>query len=185
MTNKQTLKLNDIELFRQSMGEVVPIIQNTVELEKHSVKKFSTPVFIHSDYNDTAIYNEEFIPESLRVSAVDQIQFKRTGLQDKVYRKLRRGQIPIVACLDLHGMTAYKARIALQNFLTRMHLVKGQSCVRIIHGKGYGSQHEQPVIKQNVQIWLQESRNVLAYCSCRPSDGGTGAIYLLLKGGHK
>ena len=167
------------------MGEVVPIIQNTVDLDKQTFKKFTSPVFNHSDYNDTAIHNDEFIPESFRVSAVDQIQFKRTGLQDKIYRKLTRGQIPIVACLDLHGMTAYKAKIALQKFLTRMHLVIGQSCVRIIHGKGYGSKHGQPVIKQNVQIWLQENRYVLAYCSCRPSDGGTGAIYLLLKGGHK
>jgi DNA-nicking Smr family endonuclease len=52
--------------------------------------------------------------------------------------------------------------------------------VRIIHGKGLRSGPSGPVIKRRIGRWLRRRNEVLAYCSARPVDGGTGAIYLLL-----
>jgi DNA-nicking Smr family endonuclease len=52
--------------------------------------------------------------------------------------------------------------------------------VRIIHGKGLGSGPKGPVIKQKLGGWLRQRKNVLAFCSARPVDGGTGALYVLL-----
>ena len=54
-------------------------------------------------------------------------------------------------------------------------------CVRIIHGKGYGSNNKGPIIKPLVNKWLQQRNEILAFCSARPIDGGTGAVYVLLK----
>jgi DNA-nicking Smr family endonuclease len=53
--------------------------------------------------------------------------------------------------------------------------------VRIIHGKGYGSNNQGPIIKPLVNKWLQQRNEILAFCSARPNDGGTGAVYVLLK----
>jgi DNA-nicking Smr family endonuclease len=53
--------------------------------------------------------------------------------------------------------------------------------VRIIHGKGNGSVQRRPVLKGKVNHWLQQRDEVLAFCSARPVDGGTGAVYVLLK----
>jgi DNA-nicking Smr family endonuclease len=53
--------------------------------------------------------------------------------------------------------------------------------VRIIHGKGNGSRHRGPVLKQKINHWLRQRDEVLAFCSARPMDGGTGAIYVLLR----
>jgi DNA-nicking Smr family endonuclease len=38
-----------------------------------------------------------------------------------------------------------------------------------------------PVLKGKVNHWLQQRDEVLAFCSARPVDGGTGAVYVLLK----
>ncbi|NIW87182.1 MAG: DNA mismatch repair protein MutS, partial [Gammaproteobacteria bacterium] len=54
-------------------------------------------------------------------------------------------------------------------------------CVRVVHGKGHGSLHKLPVLKTKVQGWLRQRDEVLAFCSARPVDGGTGAVYVLLK----
>ncbi|MDH5572217.1 MAG: Smr/MutS family endonuclease, partial [Gammaproteobacteria bacterium] len=54
-------------------------------------------------------------------------------------------------------------------------------CVRIIHGKGYGSVSQQPVLKQFVNYWLRQREDIMAFCSARQADGGTGAVYVLLK----
>jgi DNA-nicking Smr family endonuclease len=54
-------------------------------------------------------------------------------------------------------------------------------CVRIVHGKGNGSPNSGPVLKGLLDGWLRRRRDVLAYVSARPVDGGTGAVYVLLR----
>ncbi|MGH9439672.1 MAG: Smr/MutS family protein, partial [Terriglobia bacterium] len=54
-------------------------------------------------------------------------------------------------------------------------------CVRIVHGKGYRSGPRGPVLKRAVARWLSRREEILAYTSARPVDGGTGAVYVLLR----
>ena len=176
---KHTIKPEDIELFRQSVKGVKPLVQNTIDPVHPKRRKRRV---IHDDLPVRAddFGASAFLPE---VSESDDnfIQFRRPGLQDRLYQKLQRGQIPISAELDLHGMTADKARLAFDRFMEQLKKRGRQQCVRIIHGKGYGSKDRIPVIKRHTQSWLQCNMAVLAYCSCRPEDGGTGAVYVLVK----
>jgi DNA-nicking Smr family endonuclease len=110
----------------------------------------------------------------------EELLFSRKGLQHGLIRKLRRGQFTVQAELDLHGLTVAEARQALAEFLADVRAA-GARCVRIIHGKGYGSRHKQPVLKNKLNGWLQQRDEVLAFCSARQVDGGTGAVYVLLK----
>ena len=57
--------------------------------------------------------------------------------------------------------------------------------VRIIHGKGNGSPNSGPVIKRYLDSWLRKRQDVVAFCSARPVDGGTGAVYVLLRAMNK
>jgi DNA-nicking Smr family endonuclease len=57
----------------------------------------------------------------------------------------------------------------------------GYTCVRIVHGKGLRSGPNGPVLKQRVDQWLRRFEAVLAFVSARQADGGTGAVYVLLK----
>jgi DNA-nicking Smr family endonuclease len=117
-------------------------------------------------------------PELLETG--EELFFARSGLQHGVLRKLRRGQYAIAAELDLHGLTAAAAREQLTAFLIACRQ-RDLRCVRIIHGKGNGSVQRRPVLKGKVNHWLQQRDEVLAFCSARPVDGGTGAVYVLLK----
>jgi DNA-nicking Smr family endonuclease len=54
-------------------------------------------------------------------------------------------------------------------------------CARIVHGKGHGSWQKQPILKVKLSRWLRQHDAVLAFCSARPTDGGTGAVYVLIK----
>jgi DNA-nicking Smr family endonuclease len=50
-----------------------------------------------------------------------------------------------------------------------------------VHGKGYRSLDNQPVLKNNLNLWLRQHRDVQAFCSASPKDGGAGAVLVLLR----
>ena len=107
--------------------------------------------------------------------------FIKGGIQKAELRKLRTGQIPIEAELDLHGRTAAEAEQELRTFLRRMQAQGRQRAVRVIHGKGRGSPNQKSILKDKVTDWLRESDAVLAFCQAGPTDGGTGAVRILLR----
>jgi len=117
--------------------------------------------------------------EELEVEMGDELTFRRPGVQDGVLRKLRRGQYRVEAELDLHGLILEQARGELRAFLARS-IASHKRCVRIIHGKGLRSGQRGPVLKKAVNLILRKTSAVVAFCSARPVDGGTGAIYVLL-----
>jgi len=80
----------------------------------------------------------------------------------------------------LHGLNIRQARAYLAEFLVTVYPLQGE-CVRIIHGKGNRSNHRGPVLKTKVNHWLRQHDRVQAFHSARPVDGGTGAVYVLLK----
>jgi DNA-nicking Smr family endonuclease len=114
------------------------------------------------------------------ISGGDALTFQRAGVQTQVVRRLRRGLFPIEAELDLHGLTQTAARDQLARFLTRSRDA-GRRCVRIIHGKGYRSGARGPILKIAVDLWLKRHLDVMAFTSARAIDGGTGALYVLLR----
>jgi len=110
----------------------------------------------------------------------DSLSYVRPGIQKQVFKKLKRGQYSIEAELDLHGLTREEAHQQLNELILDIR-ENGLRCVRIIHGKGYGSSNRGPVIKPLVNQWLRKRDEILAFCSARPVDGGTGAVYVLVK----
>jgi DNA-nicking Smr family endonuclease len=110
----------------------------------------------------------------------DALSFQRAGVRTQVVRRLRRGLIPIEGELDLHGLSQTAARYQLAEFLTYSRNA-GRRCVRIVHGKGYRSGARGPVLKAAVDLWLRRHLDVMAFTSARAIDGGTGAVYVLLR----
>ena len=109
----------------------------------------------------------------------DELQFRRTGVQEQVYRKLRRGQYRVDAELDLHGLTAAQAESQLAAFLAEA-LLREWRVLRIVHGKGLRSGNRGPVLKLLVNSHLQRVAAVMAFASAREVDGGSGACLVLL-----
>lgn len=171
---------DEIRLFRDSVGKVRPVRHDRIQAPRRAVS--TRPQFRERDEEKVLqdMMSEHFEPADTETG--EELLFMRTGLQQRVLRKLRRGLFVIGAELDLHGMTVPVARQAVVAFLLESKRQRIQ-CVRIIHGKGRGSRHRAPVLKQKVGRWLPQRDEVLAYCSARDYDGGTGAVYVLLKRG--
>ena len=98
------------------------------------------------------------------------------GLDRRSAERLKRGQLPLEARLDLHGMTQEKAHGALAAFIERS-AARGLRAVLVITGKS-------GVLKGTVPRWLNEPAirpRLLAFTPAQPKDGGGGALYLLLR----
>ncbi|MDR2353323.1 MAG: Smr/MutS family protein [Deltaproteobacteria bacterium] len=105
------------------------------------------------------------------------------GLPEKLTRALKEGTLPIEDRLDLHGHTLEAARVALSKFISVSSFF-GKKTVLIIHGRGLRSPDKNPVLKSNLEGLLLKThikKYILAFCSARPCDGGTGASYVLLR----
>jgi len=123
---------------------------------------------------------EDGSPASSPVAGDAVLSFQRAGVRIQEMRKLRRGLFPAEAELDLHGLTQAAARDSLSSFLVASRDL-GFRCVRIIHGKGSRSAGRGAVLKTAVDAWLRRHSDVLAFVSAKAIDGGTGALYVLLR----
>jgi DNA-nicking Smr family endonuclease len=96
---------------------------------------------------------------------------------------LRNGNYSIQGQVDLHGLSQEEARMAVEEFVNRMSRFQS-CCVKIIHGRGINSPSDRAVLKESLQRWLctrRMARHVVAYASAPYSDGGVGALYVLLR----
>jgi DNA-nicking Smr family endonuclease len=104
-------------------------------------------------------------------------------LDRRTRQKLRRGDLAIQGHIDLHGMTREEAKAALEAFVIGQH-DSGHRVLLVVHGRGRNSKDGIPVLKERMSPWLSRGplgRRVLAFCSARPCDGGTCALYVLLR----
>ena len=110
------------------------------------------------------------------------LEFKRPGVQNGVFRKLKQGKYESEARLDLHRMTAAIARRELFDFIAEAHNL-GLRTVLIIHGKGQtrAEQERCSILKGCTDHWLRQLDIVQAFHSAQPRHGGTGAVYVLLR----
>lgn len=114
------------------------------------------------------------------LTAHDILSWQRPGVQHGVFRKLRLGQYPIEARLDLHRMTVEEARREVFGFI-RDCVRYGIRSVIILHGKGERNPDGVAQLKSYLAKWLPELDDVLAYHSARKHHGGTGAVYVMVR----
>jgi DNA-nicking Smr family endonuclease len=103
------------------------------------------------------------------------------GLDRRQALRLKRGQLEIEARLDLHGMTQAEAHRALSGFVARSHAA-GKRTLLVVTGKG--TREGTGVLRAAVPRWLAEPAlrdRVLATAPAQPRDGGSGALYILLR----
>ena len=107
-------------------------------------------------------------------------EFAAHGVDRREIRKLKRGEYPVAGRHDLHGLTADAARASVQQFL-ETSARKHHRCVCIVHGRGLRSPGGVAVLKTRVREYLRTDRRVLAFSDAPRSDGGSGAVYVLLR----
>lgn len=166
-------------LFTRAVGKVAPIANQE---RVWSPPQRLTPRPLQQDLDDEAMMHESMSDEfdiSTLLDADDQLSFRRPGIGTDVTRKLRKGEWSIQGQIDLHGLRSDEARNAMGQFIRDAKRM-GWRCVRVVHGKGLGSPGKEPVLKSKVQRWLVQKKEVLAFVQAKPSDGGGGALVVLL-----
>ena len=166
-------------LFTRAVGKVAPIA-NQERVWSPPQRPTHRP--LQQDLDDEAVMHESMSDEfdiSTLLDADDQLSFRRPGIGTDVTRKLRKGEWSIQGQIDLHGLRSDEARNAMGQFIRDAKRM-GWRCVRVVHGKGLGSPGKEPVLKSKVQRWLVQKKEVLAFVQAKPSDGGGGALVVLL-----
>ncbi len=166
-------------LFRLSVGDITPLQDAGKVLLQAPPPE---PVPRQRELDEQAALKEALSDEmdvETLLETDEGLSFRRRHIGQDVVRRLRRGQWAIQAQVDLHGLRRDEAREALQAFL-RLSRRLGHRCVRVVHGKGLGSPGKSPVLKSRVRAWLIQSRTVLAFVQARASQGGHGAVIVLL-----
>lgn len=169
----------DQDLFARAIGATKPLRQKAaVPLAPEP----PAPIPVQQQLDEQRVLRESLSDEfdvSTLLDADDAMSFRRPGINTDVTRKLRAGEWSIQRQIDLHGMRSDEARDALGAFIREAHR-QGVRCVRVVHGKGLGSPGRQPVLKAKVQRWLIQKNETLAFVQAKPSEGGAGALVVLL-----
>lgn len=108
------------------------------------------------------------------------------GIDKRTAQKFKKGKMAIQGRLDLHGHTQREAHVALKRFVADAYADE-KRCVLVVTGKGRrGYERGGPVgvLRDAVPRWLNDPAlraKVLSFSYAAPSDGGEGALYVLLK----
>jgi len=170
---------DDDDLFRRAMSDAKPLRS---EERVHPPKKKPSPKarFARADKEKVLRESLQADIDTMESGNADSMRYHRQSVGRRTMRKLARGKFSIQAEIDLHGMTIAEAKPRLADFID-YSARQGLLCVRVVHGKGLGSGHRGPVLKNSVNRWLRKWDTVLAFVSARQVDGGTGALYVLLQ----
>jgi len=166
-------------LFMRAVGKVAPIA-NQERVWSPPQRPSTRP--LQQDLDNEAVMHESMSDDfdiSTLLDADDQLSFRRPGIGTDITRKLRKGEWSLQGQIDLHGLRSDEARNAMGQFIRDAKRM-GWRCVRVVHGKGLGSPGKEPVLKSKVQRWLVQKNEVLAFVQAKPSDGGGGALLVLM-----
>ena len=175
--------MSDEDLFAEEMAGVTPLGRDArVRLVKERLSQDQREGRQRAAEGEEAVVNPLADEGIAPLDAWYMLEFKRPGIQNGVYRKLRLGHYQIDARLDLHRCAVKQAREEGFSFVREAsHL--GLRTLLIVHGKGHSKANgdKTAVLKGYVNQWLRELEAVQAFHSAQPQHGGTGAVYVLLR----
>lgn len=172
--------MGDDDLFRQEMAGIKPLEQDKVRHGREQIDEDNAAIRRYAAENTAQDSNKLASYTLKKIGPHDLVEFKRPGVQEGVYKKLRLGKYSIEARLDLHGMTVERARCAIRDFISEC-LQYDLRTVIILTGKGGRDGSKKAILKSHAVHWLEEMDEVMAFHSAQKHHGGAGALYVLLK----
>lgn len=177
---------DESNLLMQALGDVKPLqVDKRVAIKRDSAselakqaRRLAAAQDISKDSNHLASDHVELL------DAHYVLEFKRAGVQNGVFKKLKQGRYNSEARLDLHRLVVEKARVEVYDFIKECAAYDLRSLI-IIHGKGQHSNSNAALLKSYVNKWLPDMQEVQAFCSAQPQHGGMGAVYVLLAKSEK
>jgi len=179
-------KPEEKNFFLEAMSDVKPLSKGKDTFTRHPNPDIKPAHPVRDDELEVLTHLSDLISGTAEMDITfsdEYIEGSVTGFSKKLMRKLKKGQFPIQDYVDLHGLKKREAEIKLKDFLLKSHRI-GLRCVLVVHGRGLNSENNIPVLKERLPVWLKRGpikKIVLAFSTARTYDGGTGAIYILLR----
>jgi DNA-nicking Smr family endonuclease len=176
----------DESIFSRAMSDVVPLEKKGIRKTPAHEKKIAPPYPAPDVEQEVMDHLRDLVDGTAEMDITfsdEYIEGSISGVDKNTMRRLKRGQIPVQDHIDLHGLTQKEAETRVREFLVRSQ-GRGLQCVLIVHGRGLNSPDSIPVLKERLPVWLNRGparKIVKAFSSARPYDGGTGAIYVLMR----
>ncbi len=191
MASKKKPALDDAALLEMAFQDVEPLDGKKIGKAQKTPPKPKTKAKIAKPVRKRPPPAHTKKPKPKSLPALD--HGTAPGVDKRTAQRLKRGRLDVEARLDLHGHTQAEAHPALDSFLAGAQS-SGKRCVLIVTGKGglnqiddeTGFEHPTGVLKDMVPRWLNRAPNrarILSFTHARQADGGTGALYVLLKRG--
>jgi DNA-nicking Smr family endonuclease len=177
---------DDENIFTQAMSGVVPLEKKGIRKTPAHEKKIAPPYPAPDVEQEVMDHLRDLVDGTVDMDITfsdEYIEGSISGVDRNTMRRLKRGQLPIQDHIDLHGLTQKEAETRVREFLVNSQ-ARGLQCVLIVHGRGLNSPDNIPILKERLPVWLNKGaarKIVKAFSSARPYDGGTGAIYVLMR----
>ena len=169
-------KKDDSDVFRQAMADVTPL-PSSGRIDPEPAN--TPPRAFQKERDDRAAFREMIDGDYMEGPEIgEELLWLKPGYRQRVLKRLRKGYFSIEDTIDLHHMDVDTAKQVLLDFIDNA-VSRNKGCVRVIHGKGLRSR-DLPRLKVMTNRVLFKHPRVIAYASCRPVDGGTGATDVLL-----
>ena len=185
-SNLPSEDLDDVDLFKKALQGVKKIDNgNIAKIESSSIRKKPDAKTLAKraaaegsfEVENTELSDTQAILNPVASQA--KLSYRIATLQHKVFEELKAGSLRWYEAVDLHGCTIEEARTAVLQII-QIAKDENQNVIKIVHGKG-----PEAILKTYVNSWLRQHRDVLAFVSAPESQGGTGAVLVLLKRAEK
>ena len=182
MNKKPGPDISDAILLAEAFQNVTPLPGRKIIRKKRGVAKRSvkaSSAVCSSTVNKKTPAASKKIYGTLIPGQID-------GIDSSLARKFKRGKVPIEKTLDMHGLKQKEAEKSLSDFVN-FSFNSNLRCVLVITGKGSGLEGG-GVLKKMTPLWLNSPLNrekILSFTEAKQSDGGGGALYVLLRKNKK
>lgn len=171
MKFKDALSKHEKKLFKDAIGKVKPLVQDTIHPAKRTIKPKLTIANEKNAKRDASFhFSDEFEP---LLPEHGPMKYVREGSDSYSAKHLRRGIYSPDLILDLHGLDQHNAKKEIAALLHACQKEHAQ-CVCIVHGLGTR------VLKNKVPHWLVQHPDVIAFHQAPLEWGGAGALLVLI-----
>ena len=163
---------DDLDLFAREVAGDRPLARDA----KERVRVAPLPTVARSAKVGPAAKPSE--PRGLSPGELD--SYVAPGIDRRELRKLKRGDYEPDMRIDLHGLMAKEAVARVMRVLDAGPGDRPR-CLCVVHGRGLHSAGNVAVLKERVRAVLRAHPAVLAFADAPRTDGGSGAVYVLLR----
>jgi len=171
---------NKDDTFLSAVKDVNPLKIKSKTIDVSAKKPKPIPRKLIEDESKALLDSLSDEYSSREIDSDENASYLRGGHSPDIVKKLKKGYWTIQGTIDLHGLVSEEAKEYVVNFIQECKKKKVR-CIRIIHGKGYGSINKEPVLKKKVRNWLCQKDEVIAFAEAPKHDGGSGVVIVLLK----